>query len=82
MKRDAVLAAFVSDYGSQEVLARPIDRGFHRLLWLFPYLLGGTTAVGGRRRGAPLVAAAVRDGRRGRRRRRRRRSRARRETGR
>ena len=46
MDRDAVLAAFVRDHGSQEILARPIDRGFNRLLWLFPYLLGGTAAVG------------------------------------
>ncbi|MBA2302990.1 MAG: cytochrome c biogenesis protein CcsA [Acidobacteria bacterium] len=46
MERDAVLAAFVSDHGSEEILARPIDKGFNRLIWMFPYLLGGTTAVG------------------------------------
>ncbi|MBA3638726.1 MAG: cytochrome c biogenesis protein CcsA [Acidobacteria bacterium] len=46
MTRDEVLAAFVADHGSQEILARPIDKGFNRLLWLFPYLLGGTAAVG------------------------------------
>jgi cytochrome c-type biogenesis protein CcmH/NrfF len=46
MDRDAVLAAFVADHGGQDVLARPIDEGFNRLLWLFPYLLGGTAAVG------------------------------------
>ena len=46
MNRDEVLAAFVAEHGSQEILARPIDKGFNRLLWLFPYLLGGTTAVG------------------------------------
>lgn len=46
MNRDEVLAAFVADHGSQEILARPIDKGFNRLLWLFPYLLGGTAAVG------------------------------------
>jgi cytochrome c-type biogenesis protein CcmF len=46
MNRDEVLAAFVADHGSQEILARPIDKGFNRLLWLFPYVLGGTTAVG------------------------------------
>lgn len=46
MNRDEVLAAFVADYGSQEILMRPIDKGFHRMLWLFPYLLGGTAAVG------------------------------------
>jgi cytochrome c-type biogenesis protein CcmF len=46
MDRDAVLAAFVADHGSQEILARPIDKGFNRLLWMFPYLLGGTALVG------------------------------------
>jgi cytochrome c-type biogenesis protein CcmF len=40
MTRDEVLAAFVKDYGSQAVLARPIDKGFNRLAWLFPYVVG------------------------------------------
>jgi cytochrome c-type biogenesis protein CcmH/NrfF len=46
MDRDAVLAAFVADHGSQEILTRPIDKGFHRMLWMFPYVLGGTAFVG------------------------------------
>jgi len=46
MDRDAVLAAFVADHGSQEILARPIDKGFNRVLWLFPYALGGTALLG------------------------------------
>jgi cytochrome c-type biogenesis protein CcmF len=46
MSRDEVLAAFVRDHGNQEVLMRPIDRGFNRLLWLFPYMLGGTALIG------------------------------------
>ena len=46
MSRDEVLAAFVADHGSQEVLMRPIDKGFNRLLWMFPYMLGGTALVG------------------------------------
>jgi cytochrome c-type biogenesis protein CcmF len=46
MDRDAVLAAFVADHGGQDILTRPIDEGFNRLLWLFPYLLGGTAALG------------------------------------
>jgi cytochrome c-type biogenesis protein CcmF len=45
MGRDAVLAAFVAEYGSQDVLARPIDKGFNRLAWLFPYLVGVFGAV-------------------------------------
>ena len=35
--RDAVLASFVRDFGSEDVLMRPRDRGFNRLIWLFPY---------------------------------------------
>ncbi|HEY0875239.1 MAG TPA: cytochrome c-type biogenesis CcmF C-terminal domain-containing protein [Vicinamibacterales bacterium] len=46
MTRDEVLAAFVRDHGSQEVLMRPIDKGFNRVLWLFPYMLGGTALAG------------------------------------
>ena len=45
MNRDQVLAAFVSDYGSQDILARPIDKGFNRLAWLFPYAVGVVGAV-------------------------------------
>ena len=32
--------AFASDYGTQAILARPIDKGFNRLAWIFPYLVG------------------------------------------
>jgi cytochrome c-type biogenesis protein CcmF len=45
MSRDEVLAAFVADHGSQEILMRPIDRGFNRLAWLFPYLVGASGAI-------------------------------------
>ena len=40
MDRDQVLAAFARDYGTQAILARPIDKGFNRLAWFFPYLVG------------------------------------------
>jgi cytochrome c-type biogenesis protein CcmF len=40
MDRDQVLAAFAADYGTQAILARPIDKGFNRLAWFFPYLVG------------------------------------------
>jgi cytochrome c-type biogenesis protein CcmF len=40
MDRDQVLAAFARDYGTQAILARPIDKGFNRLAWIFPYLVG------------------------------------------
>jgi cytochrome c-type biogenesis protein CcmH/NrfF len=35
--REDVIRYFVDKYGSQEVLAAPIDRGFNRLAWLLPY---------------------------------------------
>jgi cytochrome c-type biogenesis protein CcmF len=43
--RDAVRAAFVADYGGQHVLTAPVDEGFNRLAWLFPYLIGGSGAL-------------------------------------
>jgi cytochrome c-type biogenesis protein CcmF len=63
--RDEIIQAFVARYGSQEVLASPIDRGFNRLAWAVPYLLGigglvlaGAVAVRWSRRSIPAVAAA------------------------
>jgi len=46
---DEVVDYFVKKYGSQEVLAAPIDEGFNRLAWAFPYLAGlaGIFVVGG-----------------------------------
>jgi cytochrome c-type biogenesis protein CcmF len=43
--RDQIIAAFVKDYGGQDVLAAPINKGFNRLAWLFPYLVGAGSAV-------------------------------------
>jgi cytochrome c-type biogenesis protein CcmF len=45
---DEIRAAFVRQFGSQAVLAAPIDRGFNRLAWLLPYLAGlaGAAALG------------------------------------
>jgi cytochrome c-type biogenesis protein CcmH len=43
--REQVYDYFITKYGSQEPLAAPIDKGFNRLAWLFPYLLGGLGAV-------------------------------------
>jgi hypothetical protein len=38
----------MAKYGSQEPLAKPLDKGFNRLAWLFPYLVGvGAAAVVG-----------------------------------
>jgi cytochrome c-type biogenesis protein CcmH/NrfF len=43
---DAIVASLVEKYGSQQFLAAPIDKGFNRLAWLFPYLLGVAGMVG------------------------------------
>ncbi|MGH9254159.1 MAG: cytochrome c-type biogenesis CcmF C-terminal domain-containing protein [Vicinamibacterales bacterium] len=43
---DGVIAAFISDFGSEAVLAAPVDRGFNRLAWLFPYLAAAAALVG------------------------------------
>src|SRR5437773_1306325 len=42
---DAV-AWFIKKYGGQEVLGAPVDKGFNRLAWLFPYLIGAGSAIG------------------------------------
>jgi len=46
---DEVIEYFVAKYGSQEVLASPIDKGFNRLAWFLPYAAGllGVMIVGG-----------------------------------
>ena len=42
---DAVVAAFIRDFGGEDILSAPVDRGFNRLAWLLPYLIGGTGAA-------------------------------------
>ncbi len=44
--RDAVLASFVQEFGGQHILARPLDEGYHKLLWLLPYSLAALSALG------------------------------------
>ncbi len=44
--RDEVLATFVRDAGGQHILARPLDQGYHRLLWFLPYTVAALSAVG------------------------------------
>jgi cytochrome c-type biogenesis protein CcmF len=46
LDRDMILATFVKDFGSEDILARPRDRGFNRLIWLFPYLAATGALVG------------------------------------
>jgi cytochrome c-type biogenesis protein CcmF len=43
--RDGVYEYFIAKYGSQEPLGAPIDKGFNRLAWLVPYLVGASRAV-------------------------------------
>jgi cytochrome c-type biogenesis protein CcmH/NrfF len=43
--REQVYQYYIEKYGSQEPLASPIDKGFNRLAWLFPYLIGATGAA-------------------------------------
>jgi cytochrome c-type biogenesis protein CcmF len=45
MNRDEVRAAFAEAAGGQHVLMAPIDKGFNRLAWLFPYLVGAFGAL-------------------------------------
>jgi cytochrome c-type biogenesis protein CcmF len=42
---DEIIQAFITKYGGEEMLGAPIDRGFSRLAWLFPYMVGATSAV-------------------------------------
>jgi len=42
--REQIYAYYIAKYGSQEPLASPIDEGFNRLAWFFPYLIGATGA--------------------------------------
>ncbi len=44
MGRDEILKAFVRDAGGQHILARPLDDGYHRLLWLVPYAFATLSA--------------------------------------
>jgi cytochrome c-type biogenesis protein CcmF len=42
---DGVIQHFIALYGGQQFLGAPINTGFNRLAWLFPYLVGATGAV-------------------------------------
>jgi cytochrome c-type biogenesis protein CcmH/NrfF len=53
--REQIYAYYIAKYGSQEPLASPIDEGFNRLAWFFPYLIGATV-----RPASPLSRSAGR----------------------
>jgi len=66
---DEIVAYYVDKWGSQEVLASPIDKGFNRLAWLLPYGIGaiGVGTIAGlalkwSRRAAPPSPAATAPG--------------------
>jgi cytochrome c-type biogenesis protein CcmF len=42
---DEIIQAFLAKYGSEEMLGAPLDKGFNRLAWLFPYAAGATGAM-------------------------------------
>jgi cytochrome c-type biogenesis protein CcmF len=41
---DKIIQAFIAKYGSEEMLGAPVDRGFSRIAWLLPYVVGATSA--------------------------------------
>jgi cytochrome c-type biogenesis protein CcmH/NrfF len=43
--REEIINWFVTTYDSQEMLGAPLNQGFNRLAWLFPYLVGGVSAA-------------------------------------
>jgi cytochrome c-type biogenesis protein CcmH/NrfF len=45
LNNDQIIEYYVNKYGSQEVLASPIDKGFNRMAWLLPYVAGGVGIV-------------------------------------
>ena len=49
MTADQIIKYHVDKYGSEEVLAAPINRGFNQLLWALPYAVGfvGIVVIGG-----------------------------------
>ena len=42
---DEIIQWFVTSYGSEEMLGAPLNKGFNRLAWFFPFLVGATSAV-------------------------------------
>jgi len=69
MTHDEIVAYYVDKWGSQEVLAAPIDKGFNRLAWLLPYGIGATgvvtiagLALKWSRRAAPTSSSATTPG--------------------
>jgi cytochrome c-type biogenesis protein CcmF len=45
MNEEQILHYFIEKHGGQQMLGAPLDEGFNRLAWLFPYLAGATGVV-------------------------------------
>jgi cytochrome c-type biogenesis protein CcmF len=43
---DQIISEWIAKFGGEQFLSMPIDRGFNRVAWIFPYLLGGLGVVG------------------------------------
>ena len=65
---DAIIATFIRDFGGQDILIEPNDKGLNRFAWAFPYALAGFGAVVGaftirkwsrRSREEPILAVAA-----------------------
>jgi cytochrome c-type biogenesis protein CcmF len=44
---DAIIATFIRDFGGQDILIEPDDKGLNRFVWLFPYAIAGVGAMAG-----------------------------------
>ena len=43
---DQIISEWITKFGGEQFLSMPIDRGFNRVAWIFPYLLGGLGVFG------------------------------------
>jgi cytochrome c-type biogenesis protein CcmF len=43
--REEIKAAFIENYGNEEMIGTPIDKGFRPLAWLLPVMVGGGAAA-------------------------------------
>jgi cytochrome c-type biogenesis protein CcmF len=44
---DAIIATFIRDFGGQDILIEPNDKGLNRFGWAFPYAVAGVGAIAG-----------------------------------
>jgi len=46
LTHDQIISSWITKYNGEHFLSMPLDRGFNRVAWIFPYLLGGIGVVG------------------------------------